>query len=143
MRQDEAGRGARESACMPILKRGTGDAAGQIIELKNDLTLIRRSPQCHIVLDPNSVSRRHQAIHDIARTLSIELKIDNVAPKILDSLVELFPQAERLFLMLIDPATKRLVRKAFKYRPGRRTPFGGAVPEDEIPMSISRSLVNH
>jgi serine phosphatase RsbU (regulator of sigma subunit)/pSer/pThr/pTyr-binding forkhead associated (FHA) protein len=229
---------------MPILKRVTGDAAGQIIELKNDLTLIGRSPECHIVLDPNGVSRRHaeirrvgeafyladlrsrnktkvnntevvlgndhrlqpgdrinicdvefvfyavppkeagpresnimvvteegdlddpnlhtldasrssalaaavrpevklKAILEIARNLSSELKIDNVAPKILDSLVELFPQAERLFLMLIDPATKRLVRKAFKYRPGRRTPFGGAVPDDEIPMSISRSLVNH
>ena len=43
--------------------------------------------------------------------------------------MELFPQAERLFLMLVDPETKRLVRKAFKYRPSRRTPFsGGASP---------------
>jgi serine phosphatase RsbU (regulator of sigma subunit)/pSer/pThr/pTyr-binding forkhead associated (FHA) protein len=229
---------------MPILKRVTGDAAGQIIELKNDVTVIGRSPECHIVLDPNGVSRRHaeirregeifyladlrsrnktkvnnaevitgndhrlqpgdrinicdvefvyytappreaaarddnimvvtegddlddpnmhtldasrssalasavrpevklKAILEIARNLSSELKIDAVAPKILDSLVELFPQAERLFLMLIDPTTKRLVRKAFKYRPGRRMPFGGAVPDDEVPMSISRSLVNH
>ncbi len=58
-----------------------------------------------------------KAILEIARNLSSELKIDAVAPKILDSLIELFPQAERLFLILIDPATKRLVRKAFKYRP--------------------------
>ncbi len=64
-----------------------------------------------------------KAILEIARNLSSELRIDAVAPKILDSLVELFPQAERLFLMLIDPATKRLVRKAFKYRPSRRIPF--------------------
>ena len=84
-----------------------------------------------------------KAILEIARNLSSELKIDTVAPKILDSLVELFPQAERLFLMLLDPSTKRLVRKAFKYRPSRRTPFGGAVPDDEVPMSISRSIVNH
>jgi sigma-B regulation protein RsbU (phosphoserine phosphatase) len=205
---------------MPILKRVTGDAAGQIIDLKHEITVIGRSPECHIVLDPNGVSRRHaeirrvgeafyladlrsrnktkvnnsevhegndhrlqagdrinicdvefvyyiappketgpretnimvvtegdegddpnmltfdasrssavasavrpevklKAILEIARNLSSELKIDTVAPKILDSLVELFPQAERLFLMLIDPATKRLVRKAFKYRPGR------------------------
>ena len=229
---------------MPILKRVTGDAAGQIIELKNELTLIGRSPECQIVLDPNGVSRRHaeirrvgeeffladlrsrnktkvnnaevlpgndhrlqsgdrinicdvefiyytappkepgpkdsnimvvtegddvddpnmhtldasrssalatavrpevklKAILEIARNLSSELKIDAVAPKILDSLVDLFPQAERLFLMLLDPVTKRLVRKAFKYRPSRRTPFGGAVPDDEVPQSISRSLVNH
>jgi serine phosphatase RsbU (regulator of sigma subunit) len=58
--------------------------------------------------------------------------------------MELFPQAERLFLVLVDPETKRLVRKAFKYRPtSGRTPFSGAIPEDEVPMSISRSIVNH
>src|SRR5262245_63859069 len=47
---------------MAILKRVTGDAAGQIIELKHDLTVIGRSPECQIVLDPNGVSRRHAEI---------------------------------------------------------------------------------
>ena len=84
-----------------------------------------------------------KAILEIARNLSSELRIDAVAPKILDSLIELFPSAERLFLVLVDPETKRLVRKAFKYRPNRKTTFSGAVPEDEVPMSISRSIVNH
>ena len=84
-----------------------------------------------------------KAILDIARNLSTELRIDMVAPKILDSLVELFPQAERLFLVLVDPQTERLVRKAFKYRPNKRSNFNGAIPEDEIPMSISRSIVDH
>jgi serine phosphatase RsbU (regulator of sigma subunit) len=84
-----------------------------------------------------------KAILEIARNLSSELKIDAVAPKVLDSLMELFPQAERLFLVLVDPETKRLVRKAFKYRPARRSNFSSAIPADEIPMSISRSIVNH
>ena len=85
-----------------------------------------------------------KAILEIARNLSSELKIDAVAPKVLDSLMELFPQAERLFLVLVDPETKRLVRKAFRYRPtSRRSSFGASVPADEIPMSISRSIVNH
>ena len=230
---------------MAILKRVTGHAAGQIIELKGDLTVIGRSPECHIVLDPNGVSRRHaeirrvgekffladlhsrnltkvnntrvepgkdhhlspgdrinicdvefiyfnappkegssrgdgdimlvtegddaddpnmhtfdasrssamasavrpevklKAILEITRNLSTELKIDAVAPKILDSLLELFPQAERLFLILNDPATNRLVRKAFKFRPSRKASSFAAVPEDEIPMSISRSIVNY
>ena len=44
-----------------------------------------------------------KAILEITRNLSSELKIDAVAPKILDSLMELFPQAERLFLVLVDP----------------------------------------
>src|SRR4051794_20562394 len=230
---------------MAILKRVTGDPAGQLIELKSAVTVIGRLPECQIVLDPNGVSRRHaeikrvgdaffladlgsrnrtlvndadvkpgqdhplktgdrinicdvefifypaapdakvrekppgnvmevtdgdaaddpnmhtldasrssalaslvrpevklKAILEITRNLSSELRIDAVAPKILDSLQELFPQAERLFLVLIDPATKRLVRKAFKYRPNRRSAFAG-VPDDEVPMSISRSIVNH
>ncbi len=229
---------------MAILKRVTGEPAGQIIELKTDLIVIGRAPECHIILDPNGVSRRHaeirrdgdafllvdlrsrnktklndvavtpgrdhrlkpgdrinicdvemvyydvppkpmsigsssgsnvvivteggddsniltldasrsssmasvvrpevklKAILEITRNLSTELQIDSVAPKILDSLMELFPQAERLFLMLRDPETDRLVRKAFKYRPSRRSAFHQA-PDDEPPTSISRSLVDH
>ncbi len=230
---------------MAMLKRVTGEASGQLIELKSEVTLIGRAPECHIILDPTGISRRHaeikkignnyflldlksknhtlvnnvaiessrdhplktgdkinicdvefvyyavappkdsgpkpegnvmvvtegdtfddpnmhtldasrssalasvvrpeiklKAILEIARNLSSELRIDSVAPKILDSLMELFPQAERLFLVLIDPESKKLVRKAFRYRPNRRTPFSGTIPEDEIPMSISRSLVN-
>jgi serine phosphatase RsbU (regulator of sigma subunit) len=84
-----------------------------------------------------------KAILEIARNLSTELKIDTVAPKILDSLMELFPQAERLFLVLVDPETKRLVRKAFKYRPTKKSIFSTVIPADEVPMSISRSIVNH
>jgi serine phosphatase RsbU (regulator of sigma subunit) len=84
-----------------------------------------------------------KAILEITKNLSSELTIDAVAPKILDSLMELFPQAERLFLVLVDPETKRLVRKAFKYRPVRRAIFSAAIPADEIPMSMSRSIVNH
>jgi sigma-B regulation protein RsbU (phosphoserine phosphatase) len=82
------------------------------------------------------------AILDIGRNLSSELKIDAVAPKILDSLMQLFPGAERAFLILVEPETEKLIRKAFKYRPHRRT--GLAQPlTDEAPMSISRSIVSH
>ncbi len=84
-----------------------------------------------------------KAILEITRDLSSDLNIDTVAPKILESLMELFPQAERLFLVLVDPETKRLIRKAFKYRPAKRSSFSTVIPADEIPMSISRSIVNH
>ena len=85
-----------------------------------------------------------KAILEIARNLSSELKIDAVAPKILDSLMELFPQAERLFLVLVDPETKRLIRKAFSYRPATSLARSRRrCPADEVPMSISRSIVNH
>ncbi|WP_165248461.1 SpoIIE family protein phosphatase [Paludisphaera soli] len=85
-----------------------------------------------------------KAILEITRDLSTELKMDQVAPRVLDSLAQLFPQAERLFLVLVDPETKRLVRKATKIRQGRgRTNFHPSVPADEAPMQMSRSLVSH
>jgi phosphoserine phosphatase RsbU/P len=109
------------------------------------------APQLH-VLDASRSSAmasmvkpelKLKAILEITKSLSSELKIDAVAPKILDSLMELFPQAERLFLILVDPATKRLIRKAFKHRPAKKSVFTTSVPADEVPMSISRSIVNH
>ncbi len=83
------------------------------------------------------------AILDIARNLSSELKIDGIAPKILDSLMQLFPQAERGFLILIEAETKKLIRKAFKYRPNKRLGLAAPAYTDEAPMTISRSIVNH
>jgi serine phosphatase RsbU (regulator of sigma subunit)/pSer/pThr/pTyr-binding forkhead associated (FHA) protein len=231
---------------MAVLKHVTGENAGTVVDLKNDVTVIGRLPECDIVLATGGVSRRHaeirkagdafvvvdldsrnktfvndtallggvenplqendriticgvdfvyqsaappqtkdpepaadvmvvtetdgsekpdfltleasrsitlatavrpevklKAILEITRSLSKELRIDAVAPKILDSLMEIFPGAERLFLMLQDPASKRLVRKAFKYRPQKRTSFQRTVPEDEVPTSISRSIVDY
>ena len=228
---------------MAVLKKVTGDSAGQLIDLKGDSTVIGRLQDCHVVLDSTNVSRYHaeirrqgdgfvlvdldsrnktklngvelvakqphalnpqdriaicdyefvyylnppkfdtstrqvdpdvvvlerdepslhtldasrssalasvvrpevklSAILDIARNLSSDLNIDTVSPKILDSLMQLFPQAERGFLVLQEAETKRLVRKAFKYRPNRRAPLASAAQADEVPMSISRSIVNH
>ncbi|MGP0063942.1 MAG: SpoIIE family protein phosphatase [Isosphaeraceae bacterium] len=231
---------------MAVLKWLSGDLAGSLVELKGDVTVIGRLPECNIILAPVGVSRRHaeirkvgtefvlvdldsrnksflndtelkggvphrlkendriticgvefayypvepirakasdtasdimevtegpgpenpefrtldasrssamvsavrpevklKAILEITRSLSNELRIDAVAPRILDSLMEIFPGAERLFLMLQDPASKRLVRKAFKYRPQKRTSFSRTVPEDEVPTSISRSIVDY
>lgn len=84
-----------------------------------------------------------KAILEITRSLSSELRIDVVAPKILDSLMEIFPGAERLFLMLQDPSSHRLVRKAFKHRLQMRTSFHRTLPEDEVPTTISRSIVDY
>jgi sigma-B regulation protein RsbU (phosphoserine phosphatase) len=231
---------------MAVLEHVTGDLAGTLVDLKNDVTVIGRLPDCAIVLAANGVSRRHaeirkvgpafllvdlesrnktlvndtaldggvehllkendrinicsiefvyhaafplktkepepaadvievtesdgsekqafrtleasrsstmastvrpevklKAILEITRSLSNELRIDTVAPKILDSLMEIFPGAERLFLMLQDPSSNRLVRKAFKYRPQNRPSYLRTVPEDEAPTTISRSIVDY
>ncbi len=128
---------------------GDSDEAGEIMIVSEGENL--EAAQLH-VLDASRSSAmasmvkpevKLKAILEITKNLSTELKIDAVAPKILDSLMELFPQAERLFLILVDPTTKRLIRKAFKYRPTKKLTFSTAIPADEIPMSISRSIVNH
>ncbi|RUL85828.1 SpoIIE family protein phosphatase [Tautonia sociabilis] len=91
--------------------------------------------------------RKLAAVLDITRNLSSAVQIDAVAPKVLDTLFEIFPSAERAFLVLKDPQTDRLVRKAFKHRQSRsRPPLGAlaaAAKDDEPPMNISRSIVNH
>lgn len=225
---------------MPFLRRANGEQRGHCIELLGDEFIIGRAPDCHLVLDPQGVSRHHArigrdaqshfvedlqsrnttklndevltprvrqplkpgdkinicdvefdyllqleperpedesevlvtdrdeqstlhtldaitvtadgskvsaerklaAVLEITQNLSSALEIDEVAPKVLDTLFELFPMAERAFLILKDPQTDRLVRKAFKHRQSRSSRFGGA-PADEPPMSLSRSIVNH
>ncbi len=53
-----------ELRSMAFLKRANGDTSGQIIELKPERITIGRSPEhCHIVLEPNGVSRRHAEIY--------------------------------------------------------------------------------
>ncbi|ADV61395.1 protein serine phosphatase with GAF(s) sensor(s) [Isosphaera pallida ATCC 43644] len=89
-----------------------------------------------------------KAVLEITRNLSSELKIDVVAPKVVDSLLKIFPQAERGFLVLIDPddpKRERLVRKAFKYRqpPGRSLSNSlSSTTAEEPPMRLSRNVVN-
>src|SRR5271163_589105 len=53
-----------ESTGMAFLKRANGDTTGQIIELRPERVIIGRSAEyCHVVLDPNGVSRRHAEIY--------------------------------------------------------------------------------
>ncbi len=93
-----------------------------------------------------------KAILEISRNLSSNLKIDGVAPKILESLLELFGQAERGFMVLLkeDDSKKWSIRQTFhKLRPSKRAGGPGAglklgsVPADEARLSISRSIINH
>ena len=53
---------------MAILKRVNGEPAGQVIELKSELTVIGRAPECQIILDPNGVSRKHAQIRKVGDT---------------------------------------------------------------------------
>ena len=229
----------------PILRKVTGQPAGQQIELSHATTVVGRAPECHVVLDPFGVSRRHaeirresdrfylvdldsrnktklnneevppgrpqllragdrinicdiefiyhdptddrtdqggvligvdgadlddstlctvdasqsdylavvvrpeakvRAVLEISRNLSSDLEVETVAPKILRTLFDLFKQAERGFLVLEDPETRRLVPKAFEHRPvvvpGRPGAKAPVADDDEVPMSISKALID-
>ncbi len=104
-----------------------------------------RSDLLTIVVKPEV---KLKALLEISRNLSSNLKIDSVAPKILDSLLELFGQAERAFLVLLkEDETKWSIRQTFhKTRPPKKAGLKsslGRVPADEARMSISRSIINH
>ena len=74
-----------------------------------------------------------KALIEISRNLGQALGLVEVLPKLLDSLFAIFLQADRGFIVLRDPQTKRLVPKAIKYR--RR--------EDTQTVRISRTIVNN
>lgn len=88
-----------------------------------------------------------KAILQISRELSSNLSIESVTPKILDSLLEIFGQAERAFLVLLntEEGGKWSFRQIFtKVRPAKKGGLRSAgTPADEPRMRISKAIINH
>jgi serine phosphatase RsbU (regulator of sigma subunit) len=57
-----------------------------------------------------------RAVLEIARHLSNALNLQDVLPKILESLFNVFPHADRGFVLLRNPSSSQLEAKAIKYR---------------------------
>ena len=74
-----------------------------------------------------------RAVLEISRNLSGTLNLELVLPKILESLFTVFPQAERGFILLLDPATGQL-----RTRAARRRREGA---DEKVPLS--HTIVNH
>jgi hypothetical protein len=73
-----------------------------------------------------------RAVLEISRNLSGALNLEAVLPRILESLFNVFPQAERGFILLLDPATGQLRSRASRQR------FGAT---DET-LPLSQTIVN-
>ena len=73
-----------------------------------------------------------KAILEISRNLGRTIGLNEVLPKLLDSLFKIFLQADRGFIVLKDPITGKLIPKAIKYRRH----------EDTQSIKISRTVVN-
>ena len=65
--------------------------------------------------DPSSQARFRAALK-ISVDLEGDLEIDDILPKILDSLFEIFPQAERGYTLLAEGTDGHLVPRAIKHR---------------------------
>jgi serine phosphatase RsbU (regulator of sigma subunit)/pSer/pThr/pTyr-binding forkhead associated (FHA) protein len=121
----------------------------EVIETEEDSTIhlvdSSRSDMMASIVKPEV---KLKAILEITRNLSTNLKIDSVAPKILDSLLDLFNTAERAFLVLVkhEDASKWSFRQTFfKGRIPKRSGLRqglGAAPSDEPRMRISRGIIN-
>src|SRR5262245_48698594 len=74
-----------------------------------------------------------RAILELARNLGTTLDLNEVLPKILESLFALFPQSDRGFILLREPADGDLVPRAVRHRN----------PNETARPSISRTIIDH
>jgi serine phosphatase RsbU (regulator of sigma subunit) len=74
-----------------------------------------------------------RAILEVSRALGATLQLQDVLPKILESLFAVFPQADRGFILLHDANTGQLVPRAVRGRAGQP----GPAPE------VSQTLIDH
>ncbi len=72
-----------------------------------------------------------KALIEIGQNLGTALSVDDVLPKLLDSLFKIFVQADRGFVVLRDGETGRLLPKAVKYRR----------MDDQQTIRISRTII--
>lgn len=78
--------------------------------------------------DPEALLR---AAGGIDRAIGASVVLDEVLPRTLEGLFQIFPQTERGFMMLVDPESKRLVVRASKF----------AATLEAGPLLLSRSLM--
>src|SRR5690606_21322988 len=57
-----------------------------------------------------------KAVLELSRTLAGALEVEKILPRILDSLFQIFPAADRGCILLRDPKTGNMVPRAMKQR---------------------------
>jgi serine phosphatase RsbU (regulator of sigma subunit)/pSer/pThr/pTyr-binding forkhead associated (FHA) protein len=88
------------------------------------------SHSSHLMMETQSTERL-RAVLDISSKLRKTLELDDLLPKILEKLFDLFRQADRGFLILQEEATGKLIPKVIRTRR----------PADESNARFSRSIV--
>ena len=78
------------------------------------------------------IQRRISTVNRIARTMATILDVDEILTRVLDDLFDVFSQAERGFIMLLDPESGDLIPKAIKIRNEKKT----------ARIEVSRTILN-
>lgn len=73
-----------------------------------------------------------KAILEISRSLAGTLEVEKLLPKILDSLFNIFPAADRGCILLKDPKTSQMVPRAMKHRRS----------DEDSSVKLSRTILN-
>jgi serine phosphatase RsbU (regulator of sigma subunit) len=104
-----------------------GDAAGVIVT-QRDIT----PPDSDADIGQHAEAKL-RALIGLDRAIGASLSLDEVLPRLLDGLLEVFPRAERGFVLLVDPQSGRLVLRARRIK-GRGVAAAG-------PLRLSLSLI--
>jgi serine phosphatase RsbU (regulator of sigma subunit) len=88
-------------------------------------------PQDHAEVGPHAEAKL-RAVIGLNRAIGASLSLDEVLPRLLDGLFQIFPNAERGFVLLSDPTTGRLLLRARKTRGKPQTG----------PLRLSLSLID-
>ncbi|MFM7520582.1 MAG: SpoIIE family protein phosphatase [Planctomycetota bacterium] len=110
------------------------EAAGFVDTDSQSMIVSRLDPS-----DPASGSQSNEdaaaelrAMREFSRLIGNAKAVDELLPRLTDALCELFPGAERAFILIVDPESKRAVLRAKRIR-GRPEPG---------PIRLSRSLID-
>ncbi len=122
-----AGRGT-VSALDTAMMIDDEEVAGENSTVMTRLDVSSGSTGLRLEVNPTA---KLKAMMEISRNLGRTLAIDDVLPKVLDSLLTIFPQADRGVIVLRDGASGKLIPRALKHRR----------PELVDTVRISRTIV--
>jgi sigma-B regulation protein RsbU (phosphoserine phosphatase) len=135
------GTGARSTAGRVIVGIDTdySSRAGMVQDV------VAEDDDDHVIVSQYDVDEEHsetrlggnaeaklRALVGLNKAIGASLSLDEVLPRLLDGLFEIFPRAERGFVLLVDSATSRLLLRA------RKTRGAG----ESGPLRLSLSLIN-
>lgn len=110
----------------PPARPAVADATGHVI-LDGDSSGVIVS-QVDLPLPGGEVTSRHaeaklRAVIGLNRAIGASVAAEDVLPRLLDGLLDVFPQAERGFVLLVDPQSGRLAVRAQRVKRPAATPL--------------------